>query len=102
MEFKHYFLAYFIWLLFNRTIIFANLKIRWKSFIVKWENKIKALFVIRYISTICASCWCFWVNLPASVYFGDIFDLFAFFCLTFFVESVYSGFNQLVKNSKYE
>jgi len=67
MEFKHYFAAYFVWLLFNRSLIFAEIQKKWKNFLIRWEIKVKVLFVIRYATTVCAACWCVWVNLIPSL-----------------------------------
>lgn len=100
MEFKHYFAAYFIWLLFNRTLIFENIQKKWKAALTHWETKCKVFFVIRYVTTVCASCGTLWCNIFPSLLFGDIFDLLAFFCLTFTVETLLSSLNQLVKQSK--
>lgn len=88
MELKHYFLAYFCWIIFNKTTICEKLNKAIKEKLISAENKWGAVFLIRYPLTICAACFSFWCNLLPSLFYGSIFDNFMFFCLVFGIESL--------------
>lgn len=68
MEFKYYFLPYFFWLLFNRSLLFENIKKKTVNGLILLENKNRYFYYLRYPLTICAACFSFWCNLFVTVY----------------------------------
>jgi hypothetical protein len=97
MELKYYFAAYFFWIIFNQTPLFARQRVRLINKLILLENKYSFLYYFRYPTTICAACFVFWCNMGPSLFFGNLFDLMLSFVLTFSIERLNYG---LVKPNK--
>ena len=98
MQLKHYFAAYFIWLIFNRSNLVESYRETAKNYLILRENKWPFLYFIRYIVFVCAACFCFWLNLLLSIRFGDLFDLILCFIIVFSFETLLASLKKISKN----
>ena len=98
MELKHYFAAYFAWIIFNRSNIFEAQREALKQYLICGENRLNFLYYIRYPLTVCAACFCFWSNLLLAIRFGDLFDLMLCFTIIFSFETLLANLKKISKN----